>query len=341
MVSTIPARPPKVVWDLATPCRALRDEIGADTLRDLERPNRFLDWALLLHGPVAFVVLWRLLNRLPWGAAWLAAAAMQAIVIFNTLYVVRHDFLFHRRIAGKRASYALGVILSVVPLQAFAEHILHGDHHKHVGWDLSEEMAMDLTTRWKRWLSLTIVGMAALVSRRFRPADAPRPNDGFVGTPAWRRGLVLEKALRRTFLLGLLVSSFFWPTGGMRGYFLPVILFGPVVILTRFVFQHGETDPSNPFHIAVLMRTGPILRLLFLWGLGDCHAVHHFFPGIPMYRLGRGADLVAPILKRRGVPERTFVDVLNGFFLKGYGMRSLWRPVGQSEARSAAISTGG
>ena len=331
--------PPKIVWDLTTPVRALEEALGRDRIKELNKPNAWFDWGSLAVTWVTFAGLWYLLVRTPFGFWWCVGGLLQALTIFNSFYNVRHDLFFHRTFPGKRASYVLGVLCSLVLLNPFSEHTKHGDHHKHVGWDLSEEVLMDLDTRWKRWFCLTIVGIAFLMARKLRPADAPRPNEGFVPPLRFVEALKRERWVHLTFNVALVAALLLAPTVVLKGYVLPVVVFGPLVLMMRFVFQHGETDVDNPFHVALYYRNHWLARVLTYNAIGDAHMAHHFFPTIPFYRLGEAASLFHPVVSRHGVVERSFFEALYGFFIEGQAMRSRWVSIG-GPASSAAVTDG-
>src|SRR5690606_11655255 len=225
MISDKPAVPPKLVWNLSIPCAEMARTLGKDAIQHLHKADPFLDWGWFAFTWGTFAGLWWALARLPFGPAWAALAVLQAFTIFNSFYSVRHDLFLHRKVAGARGSYVLGVLCSLPLVQPYSELTLHMDHHKHVGWDLSEEFVTDLDKRWKRWFCLTIVGFLLLLGRRLRSKDAPRPNAGFTFPDWYVKRLKREKLLHNLFFLALIGSAFFFPMGILKGYFLPIAVF--------------------------------------------------------------------------------------------------------------------
>jgi len=68
-----------------------------------------------------------------------------------------------------------------------------------------------------------------------------------------------------------------------------------------------------------------ILCFLFFRDAGDCHLVHHIFPNIPFYKVGKAADLFHPFLLRQGVRERrSLLALLWGYFARVEPHRALW-----------------
>jgi len=195
---------------------------------------------------------------------------------------------------------------------------------------------MDLDRRWKRWFCLTIVGIVLLMARVLRPQDSPQPNAGFVPPESFVTALKREKRVHLAFILVFLAALFLWPGAVLKGYLLPILLFGPFVLMMRFIFQHGETDPANPFHVAVYYRPSRLVRLLTYSAIGDGHMAHHFFPLIPFYRLGRAADLFHPAVSQHDVPQRSWWGTLYGFFVEGHAMRTRWPEAGPAASGPSA-----
>jgi fatty acid desaturase len=145
-----------------------------------------------------------------------------------------------------------------------------------------------------------------------------------------------EKRLQLAFYVLLAAATWAWPWGVFKGYLLPVLVFGPFVLMTRFIFQHAETDPGNAFHAALYLRTGLFSRLLFYNAIGDGHLAHHFFPSIPLYRAGAAADLFHPILLKHGVRQRSLPGVLRAYFFEGREYRTRWEPEGDKMSSPGA-----
>ena len=91
------------------------------------------------------------------------------------------------------------------------------------------------------------------------------------------------------------------------------------------VYFKDITNDKNNYHCATYYRTGFLTRPLFFWDAGDCHLVHHIFPGIPWYRMGKACDTLRPFLLDHGVRERRSIfELTYGYFVKVYEHRTLW-----------------
>ena len=323
MIGDLPPLPPKAAWDLRIPRRAIRAAVSTQTLRRLHQRRRGWDAALFFGSWVAFAGLWCLLAILPLGMLWIACGLLQGLVVINHIYAVRHDLFFHRQILGPRASYALAVMCSLPLLSTYTRFLGHEDHHVYVGWDLFEERLTHLDRRWKRWLCLTPVGLALLLSDRLRPRDAPQPNAEWK-PPLWfLRQLEREQRVHLLFRCLVVTGVLLWPAVFLKGFLLPVLLFSPIILSIRIAFQHSEADPGNPFHLGVYYRPSRLTRFMFLNTLGDGHIVHHLFPHIPTYHVGEAAKLFHPMIAPH-VPERGFFAVVWRYLIKAETYRTRW-----------------
>jgi fatty acid desaturase len=317
---------PRIAWDLKTPRRVIQAELGVETLRRLHQPSRVGDAALLVFTFALIAVSTAGLVLLPFGPLWCVAGLFQQLGTMNCLYSVRHDLFFHRRVAGE-LSDPLGVLCSFLLFGSFAKFLYHEDHHNLVGWDLVEEPVAHLDRRWKRWLCLTGFGAALLLAGKLRSPDAPRPNESYVAPASFLRRLRREQVLHRLFAAALIVGAILKPGVFAKGLLLPVFLFAPIIVMIRVVFQHAETDPHNPFHVAVYHRPVWLLRVLFFDTIGAGHLVHHLYPHIPIYRVGEAARLMHPVLARHDVPERGLGETLWHYFVRGEPYRVRWGAV--------------
>jgi fatty acid desaturase len=87
------------------------------------------------------------------------------------------------------------------------------------------------------------------------------------------------------------------------GYLLPFAIVTPVVNTVRIVLEHFDLDRNNPLWVGTFYRTGLLTRLVFFWGAGDCHLVHHYYANVPFYRMPAALRMMRPILLREGVYE--------------------------------------
>jgi fatty acid desaturase len=126
-----------------------------------------------------------------------------------------------------------------------------------------------------------------------------------------------EKGTRYT-LIALALASLAWDWRLLViGYLLPFVTVTPLVNTVRIVLEHFDLDRENPLWVGTFYRTGLFSRVMFWWGTGDCHMVHHFYANIPFYRMGAALKLIRPILIRHGVYEHRSLSRLLAQWFSG------------------------
>ena len=316
-------------YDFPQARKELVEAFGQDAIVALHAPAPWIDWlALAFHWSIFFGLVWLLGTLPPLSVGWFACFVAQGFVIMAFGYVL-HDFFVHRFVGGKRFSYWMGLFTGVVAYllrTPYAE--THYDHHLHTGTDPDEAYKDDLDTRWKRFLFLTPVGYLLAFHRELmgeRAARFPAPDGTFKLDEKARKKARLERKFLVSCWALLIALAVLWPPFVLFGYVLPLLVVLPVANAVRTVLEHAETNPRNLFHCATFYRTGPLTRFLFFWDGGDCHLVHHIFPNIPFYRVGKAVDLFRPFLVARGVRERrSLLSLLHGYFLRNEPHRALW-----------------
>lgn len=307
--------------------QGLRAALGADTIAALHRPDALLDNLAVLGSFAAFVVSVAVLGTLPLGLPWLALFVAQGFLL-QWMGLVSHDAFVHRRIWGEAGSWFGSLLLTLPRLSLPTGYEqAHLAHHRCIGTPGDTEAYKQyLDTRGKRLLFLTIAGVKLAQAGRLAAQEGLRAYHDVSGQgAAIERRARIERGLFRAALLALIVLALFWPRLVLLGYLVPVLVMGPIVNTLRIVMEHAEANPGNPWHWSTCYRTGRISRLLFCWDSGDCHLVHHVFPRLPFYRMGRAVELMRPVLLAHSVVERvSYWQLLKGWLLQVYPHRSLW-----------------
>jgi fatty acid desaturase len=312
--------------------REIARQFGVSAIARWHRQSALLDGLVIVGLPSLFVGLALALSRVEFGVLWVVCFLLQGC-LFQTLAHAVHDLFVHRRVGGLRASHVLGGLFHLPIFYRRTWYALyHLDHHRHLGTELdTEAYKQDLDTRWKRVLCLTLIGFTLARARRLRPVNAASPRIGKAPLvtptdPAILRRLRAERVAVMATAVALVPAALLWPRVLFFGYLLPLVLVAPAASLLRLILEHGETNPENPHHCATFYRTGIITRPLFFWDAGDCHIVHHIFPGIPFYRMGEAVDALATFLRRQGARERrSFLWLLHGYFVRNEPHRALWQ----------------
>jgi fatty acid desaturase len=174
-------------------------------------------------------------------------------------------------------------------------------------------------------LFCTVVGLKRAMSGVWATPQRPPYLRLRTANPKLHRRVAFEKRLQTLVTLILVAAAWQWPRALIWGYFVPTLVLAPLLNTLRILIEHAEVNPDNPYHIATFYRTGWFTRLIYLWDAGDCHLIHHLYPTVPYYRIGKALALLRPFLLERGVIERrAYGALLWGWFVKNYAHRSLW-----------------
>ena len=301
--------------------------LGRDTIAALHRPRPGLD-ALAVFGSIGlFGLNLHLLASLPVGLTWVLLFVLQGFLL-QSFGLVSHDLFVHRRIWGDRGSWLASLVLTLPRLSLPTGYEqAHLAHHRWIGTEQdTEAYKQQLDSRGKRWLFATLLGVKLAQAGKLKQGESLKGYHDVSGHGALiERRARIEKWLMRTGLLALLPLAWFFPAHTLLGYLLPTLVIGPVANSLRIIIEHAEADPGNPWHWSTCYRTGPLTRLLFFWDSGDCHVIHHIFPRLPFYHMGRAVELIRPLLLANGVVERrSYLELLKGWFVQGHPHRSLW-----------------
>ncbi|MET1076634.1 MAG: fatty acid desaturase [Pseudomonas sp.] len=313
--------------DLAQVRQEISARLGRDTVADLHRPRPWLDALAVLASVGLFGLNLHLLASLPFGLTWGLLFVLQGFLL-QLLGLVSHDLFVHRRLWGSTGSWLASLVLTLPRLSlptGYAQ--AHLAHHRWIGTERdTEAYKQQLDSRGKRWLFATLLGIKLAQAGKLKQGESLKGYHDVSGQgESVERRARLEKTLLRAGLLALLPLAWLFPAHTLLGYLLPVLVVGPVANSLRIIIEHAEADPGNPWHWSTCYRTGPISRLLFFWDSGDCHVIHHIFPRLPFYHMGRAVELMRPLLLAHGVVERrSYLDLLKGWFIQGYAHRSLW-----------------
>ena len=294
--------------------RRLANAVGGKTLKSLHRRSPARAAFHIVGTIVVFSGNAWLLATAQWWGVWLAALLAQGFALQGVGYLV-HEYGVHRGLGGAQRSDAFGRLAACLLFFPYTRYRLeHQGHHAHTGADWDEAYKQALNTRCKRLLYLSAPGALWLTSR---PRIEPSPADV-------ER---IEGERRKIWGFALLLSGLaLWqPRWVALGYLLPLATSLPLVSSLRVLLEHAEADPGNPLHCGTWYRSGRVSRLLFAGDAGDCHVVHHLFPGIPSYRMAGALHVLRPSFLAGGVPERTsLMELVWLWFLRCAPHRQPW-----------------
>ena len=307
--------------------------MSREQLRALHRksPARHLlvaarQFAMLAAATVALV-------RFDHPLVWIPLAVVQGFTIFNftvLLHEVVHHTVFERR--SPRAERLLGFLYAVPSgLSASQFTRWHLDHHAQLGSEEADpkrhHLSPKVNARWFKLLYCT----PALFPIYFRAAR----REAATYEPALRRRIAFERRLAIGVHLGTMAAL--WAAWGLaaalRAWVVPVFFVFPVAFTLNRLGQHYDIDPDDPAKWTTLVKGSWFWDFVFL--NSNYHLEHHYFPGVPFYRLPALQQALAPFYARRGMRWHTYPGLVYGWLFQNRAPHTNW-----SQTEGAALVRG-
>ena len=303
-----------------------RDTLGAERIKALHQQ----DWRLDLLAVVLIVAIAIINGSLLWSQAPGLYTLFGLLIqgwLFQIAGLISHDLFVHRRVGGERLSQ-LGSLLLTLPRLSLpvGYETAHLAHHRHLGSQRdTENYKQALDTRSKRLLFSTLFGVRLAQSGKRQ--GAAHYHDVSDKSGAIRQRAIWEKRALRLWLLLMIALTVAAPLAMLFTYWLPLLLVAPLINTLRIIIEHADADTGagSAWQLGTNYHTGALIRVLFLWDSGDCHLVHHVFPRMPFYRVGRCVDELRELIDQHNPRvRRSLPALLSGWYLKGYGHRTPW-----------------
>lgn len=303
----------------------LSRSLGAEPLRALHRRSGWRHLALALQPLLALALAVGAVLRWPDRAyVWVPGAVVLGFVVFSLttlLHEVVHGAVFATR--RPRLSRLLGHLYAApsgLSLTQFTRW--HLDHHDNLGrTDTDPKRAYLSPKRVRRWFKALYLTPALfpIYFRAARKAASSYP-------PEVRRQIARERSV--AILLHLAIPTVLALTLGfefaLKLHLLPVFLVFPVAFTLNRLGQHYDVNPADPAAWGTLMRQSPLLwDRVFL--LSNYHLEHHYFPGVPCYRLPALRRLLAPFFRARGIRPRSYAGLLWDWFVRNRVPHTAWQ----------------
>ena len=267
------------------------------------------------------LVTWALV-RFDHPAVWVPLAVVQGFTVFN-FTVLLHEVVHHAVFARRRPrlermlGYAYAVPSGISAAQFTRWHL---DHHAELGSSEDDPKRRHLSpkanARWLKCLYCT----PALFPIYFRAARRETASYG----DGLRRTIARERAVS-TAAHVLALASLAWGFGwgaAARAYILPVFFVFPVAFTLNRLGQHYSIDPKDPAGWSTLMRGHWFWDIAFL--NSNYHLEHHYFPGVPFYRLPDVQRALAPYYERKGLRWRSYGQLVWGWFVENQAPHTDW-----------------
>jgi fatty acid desaturase len=305
---------------------ALRTELSGAIPRDLLRAlHRKSAVRHLLVAGRQFLIL----GLATWGLIaldnpllWIPLAFVQGFTVFNFTVllheVVHHTVFATRRPSAERALAWLYAVPSGISASQFTRW--HLDHHAELGSDDADPKRHHLSPkRNARWFKL-LYCTPALFPIYFRAA---RRESATYPQPLQAR---IARERRVAIAAHLTVLAAIWAVWGgaaaLRAHVIPVFFIFPIAFTLNRLGQHYDIDPADPAKWGTLMRGSWFWDFAFLHS--NYHLEHHYFAGVPFYRLPALQRALVPFYERHGMRWRTYPGLVRDWFIRNRAPHTNW-----------------
>jgi len=319
---------------------ALKAELGEALSRDeLRRLHCKNGWR---HGIVA-ARQFGIFGLATWGLIhfehpliWIPLAVVQGFTIFN-FTILLHEVVHHTVFEGRRpgAERVLGLLYAIPsgisPSQFTRWHL---DHHAGLGSDVDDPKRHHLSPKVnKRWYKL-LYCTPALFPIYFRAA---RRESVSYDLPLQQRiGRERQLSTAAHLLAIAVVWYFFGFYAALRTNIIPVFFVFPIAFTLNRLGQHYDVDPTDPAKWGTLMRGHWFWDFAFL--NSNYHLEHHYFAGVPFYRLPELQRALAPFYARHRMRWQNYSGLLYGWLVENRAPHTDWSRNALDEVREGAAA---
>lgn len=259
---------------------------------------------------------------------WIPLAFVQGFTVFNFTVllheVVHHTVFERRRQSAERALAWLYAVPSGISASQFTRW--HLDHHAELGSDEDDPKRHHLSPKKNaRWFKL-LYASPALFLIYFRAARKE--------SATYPAGLQQRIAFERKVSIAahLTVLASIWTLAGAgaaaRAYLIPVFFIFPIAFTLNRLGQHYDIDPTDPAKWGTLMRGHWFWDFAFL--NSNYHLEHHYFAGVPFYRLPALQRALAPFYARHQMRWQNYSGLLYGWLVENRAPHTNWSAAASS-----------
>ena len=305
---------------------ALRAELGAaisrEQMRELHQKSAARHLAVAVRQfTVLALATWGLI-RYEHPLIWIPLALIQGFTVFNftvLLHEVVHHTIFERRrpLAERILGLAYAIPSGISASQFTRWHL---DHHAELGSDEDDPKRAHLSpkknARWYKLLYCT-PALFPIYFRAARKESSTYPAE-------LQKRIARERQLSLTFHLAALAAIwyFFGFYAALRASIIPVFFVFPVAFTLNRLGQHYDIDPSDPAKWGTLMRGSWFWDFVYL--NSNYHLEHHYFPGVPFYRLPHLQKALLPFYERKQMRWRTYGELVYGWLVQNKAPHTDW-----------------
>jgi fatty acid desaturase len=301
----------------------LNKALPHDVLKELHRKSPALHFAIAARQFLILLAASFLAWRFPQPWIWIPAAVVSGWTVFN-FTVLLHDALHHAVFNGPhpRGDRFLS-LLYAVPSGISASQFTrwHLTHHAELGDAVADPKRHYLSPKINRaWYKLLYFTPALfpIYFSAARKETASYP-------PELQRRIRRERLATIAFHVGVMAAIF--AAGGpavfARVYAVPVFLVFPIAFALNRLGQHYAIDPTDPAKWGSILKPS---RFWDFWYLSSAyHLEHHYFPGVPLYRLRRLHFALRPFFDEIGWTPTTYGRLLRGWLIENRAPHTDWR----------------
>jgi fatty acid desaturase len=262
---------------------------------------------------------------------WIPLGLVQGFTVFNftvLLHEVVHHLIFvRRRPLAERVLGLLYAIPSGISASQFTRW--HLDHHAELGSPDDDpkrhHLSPKVNTRWYKLLYCT-PALFPIYFRAARRETATYPAD-------LQQRIARERRVSMLFHLGVIAALWyaFGFSAAWRAHLFPVFFIFPIAFTLNRLGQHYDIDPSDPAKWGTLMRGHWFWDFAFL--NSNYHLEHHYFAGVPFYRLPALQRALGPFYERHTMRWQSYSGLIYGWLILNRAPHTDWS---RSEAAPAA-----
>jgi fatty acid desaturase len=296
--------------------------IPRDQLRALHRKSAARHLVVATRQVVLLIAAGWGVIRFDHPAIWIPLALVVGFTVFN-FTVLLHEVVHHAVFARRRPRLErILAWLYAVPSGISASQFTrwHLDHHAELGSDDDDPKRHHLSPkRNARWYKL-LYCTPALFPIYFRAARRESATYASALQARIRRERLVSIGAHLTVLTALWWA--FGASAAVRAYVVPVFFVFPVAFTLNRLGQHYDIDPGDPAKWGTLMRGHWFWNVVFL--NSNFHLEHHYFPGVPFYRLPALQEALRPFYAERRMRWQTYRGLLYDWFVRNKVPHTNW-----------------
>ena len=255
-------------------------------------------------------------------AVWIPLAFVQGFTVFNftvLLHEVVHHTVFERRLPlSERALAWLYAVPSGISSSQFTRW--HLDHHAELGSSTDDPKRHHLSPKvHARWFKLLYCSPALfpIYFRAARKENATYPE-------TLQRQIAFERRVSIATHVAVLAAiwTLFGGLAALRAYVIPIFFVFPIAFTLNRLGQHYDIDPDDPTKWSTLMRGHWFWDFVFL--NSNYHLEHHYFAGVPFYRLPALQRALVPFYQRHGMRWQSYSGLLYGWLIENRAPHTNW-----------------